>query len=102
MRGNIEKRIIGDHTSCNACNRRNLTDADIMRITGMLNERRAKGGDRGNQYTGGKVAMPSVEGIAKGRSGSAKEHATLIGTSATKVEKARTTIAHGTVYLANF
>lgn len=62
--------------------RRNLTDADILRLTEQLDQRRKRGGDRKSEgirsRTSPEVSDPSSVTTAK-----------LIGTSPAKVEKAR-------------
>jgi len=79
----------------NQRNRRNLTDAELLRCIEALDKRKERGGDHGNQYTGGKVAKPSNDGIAKSRrSQSAQKTASTVGTSTRKVEKARTVLEH--------
>jgi len=68
--------------------RRNLTDADIMRLVTELDERRRRGGDRrGEGALGSKTSGEVFD--------SAAETAKLIGTSATKVEAARAVIDSG-------
>ena len=71
-------------------NRRNLTDAEIVRCIEVLDRRKERGGDHGNQYTGGKVAIASNEAIGK----SAKETAKVVGISRAKVERTRTILEH--------
>lgn len=67
----------------NQCGRRNLKDSDILRLVGLLDRRWEKrSADR--RSPAGK-ATPSIDGVAS----SAAETAKLIGTSPTKVEKAR-------------
>jgi len=68
--------------------RRNLTDAEIIRCIEALDKRRERGGDHGNQYTGGKVAKASNGAIGK----SAQETAKTVGVSRSKVERARTVL----------
>jgi ParB family chromosome partitioning protein len=74
----------------NQRHRRNLTDAEIIRCIEALDRRKTKGGDHGNQYTGGKVAKASNEAIGK----SAQETAEVVGVSRAKVERARTVLEH--------
>lgn len=83
----------------NQRNRRNLTDAEILRCIEALDSRKERGateGFRGNQYVKPKEVKPSSEGITKSsRSQSAKKTASTVGTSRAKVEKARTVLEHG-------
>ncbi|OPX18909.1 MAG: hypothetical protein BZ151_12030 [Desulfobacca sp. 4484_104] len=71
-------------------NRRNLTDAEIIRCIEALDRRRQRGGDHGNQYTGGKVAKAPNGAFAK----TCEETAQTIGISPRKVERARTVLDH--------
>jgi len=64
----------------------------IFACVKALDRRRPRGGDYGNQYTGGK---PANDGIDRGRSASAKRTAEVVGTSSTKVERARMVLDHG-------
>jgi hypothetical protein len=76
-------------------NRRNLTDAEIIRCIEVLDRRKQRGasdGFRGNQYVRPEVVMPSNDGISSGRSASAKETARVVGISPRKVERARTVL----------
>ena len=66
-------------------NRRNLKDFEIMKCLEELDKRRDRGGDRGNQYIGGKVAKAPNGAFGK----SAQETANLLGISPRKVERAR-------------
>ena len=66
--------------------RRNLTEVEIAKCILALDKVKAKGGDRGNQHTGGKatsVALP--EGVSK----TAAVTAALVGTNRGKVEQTR-------------
>lgn len=87
----------------NQRNRRNLTDAEILRCIEALDKRKqrgATGGFRGNQYTEVGVVKASSEAISK--PGSSKKHkdksaqktAATVGTSRAKVEKARVVLEH--------
>lgn len=69
----------------NQRDRRNLTDADIMRCVEMLDERKAIQKD-----DKGKFAVGSSEPTGR----TADKTATVIGTSPTKVKKTRTIIDH--------
>ena len=70
--------------------RRNLTDADLIRLVAVLDERRRRGaepGGRGNQYTAGKgTSVPLPEGKSSNRT------AELLGTNYKKIERARKVI----------
>ncbi|MBW1992655.1 MAG: DUF5131 family protein [Deltaproteobacteria bacterium] len=74
-------------------NRRNLTDAEIIRCIEALDKRRQRGGDHKSEEF--KKSKPSNEGIETGKSASAKETAKLVGVSRVKVERARTVLEHG-------
>jgi len=67
-------------------NRRNLKDFEIMKCLEELDKRRDRGGDRGNQYIGGKVAK--AQDCAFGKS--AQNTASLLGISSRKIEQTRT------------
>lgn len=73
--------------------RRNLFDSEIARLMAILDERRPRGGDHGNQHTGGKVAKTPDGGIAKSHS-SATSTAQTLGVSPRKAERARTVLDH--------
>ncbi|WP_422932203.1 hypothetical protein [Singulisphaera sp. PoT] len=67
----------------NQRDRRNLTDVDLLRLIEAVDSREKRGGDRGNQHTGGKTsgeALPEK---------SALQTARIVGTSRSKVERAR-------------
>ena|GEM_PF-6077577 len=68
----------------NQRDRRNLTDTDLLRLIEAVDNREKRGGDRGNQYAGGN---PSREGLPP--KGTAEQTAKIVGTSRSKVEKAR-------------
>jgi len=69
-------------------NRRNLTDREILVCISELDKKRYRGGDHGNQYTGGKVAKAQDCAFAK----SSENTASLLGISARKVEQVRTVL----------
>ncbi len=73
-------------------NRRNLSDADILACVALLDSKRSRGGDRRSQQA---RSRPKSDGNENSRSSSAKETAAMIGTSARKVEKARTVLDKG-------
>jgi hypothetical protein len=67
--------------------RRNLTESEILRYVKAVHKPKPKGGDRGNQHTGGKVAKAGNQAIA--REGKASEAtAETLGVGRDKVEKA--------------
>ena len=69
--------------------RRNITDADLMRCIEMVDERKSHGaepGGRGNQWADGKTSGEVLP------ERTAEITATIVGTSRTKVEAARTII----------
>lgn len=63
--------------------RRNLTDADIMRLVEQLDLRRQRGGDHKSEKS--KASSEAIDPAGK----SAEQTAAIIGTSRAKVEKAR-------------
>jgi ParB family chromosome partitioning protein len=66
-------------------NRRNLKDFEIIKCMEELDKKRDRGGDRGNQYIGGKVAK-----VPDGTFGKSSEStAELLGINHRKVERAR-------------
>lgn len=69
--------------------RRQLTDAEIIRLVRELDERRQRGGDHGNQHTGGKSATCA---IGKSATVTAKK----LGISTRKVEQVRAVIDKAT------
>lgn len=70
--------------------RRNLTDADIFACVKALDRRCAHGGDRRSENF-----KPSIDGMkTTGRSAGAKRTAEIVGTSSTKVERARMVLDH--------
>ncbi|MBW1954023.1 MAG: DUF5131 family protein [Deltaproteobacteria bacterium] len=68
-------------------NRRNLTDAEILRCIEALDRKRKPQRNKKGQF-----AMPSNEGTETGKSASAKETAKVVGVSRAKVERARTVL----------
>jgi hypothetical protein len=70
----------------NQRNRRNLTQAEIQQCIEKVDQLKERGGDHGNQFTGGKVAKAS--GDANGKS--AKQTAAIVGVSQATVERSRT------------
>lgn len=73
-------------------NRRNLTAAEIMACIAEVDKLKDKGGDKGNQYTGGKVAIAPCGANGK----SAQDTAEVVGVSPRTVERARTVIDSAT------
>jgi len=78
----------------NQRDRRNMTAGDILRCVAALDQRKQRGGDHGNQHTGGKQAMASTEAIAAQRS--ADTTAQVLGVSRSTVERARVVNDHAT------
>lgn len=77
----------------NQRDRRNMTDADIIRCIDVLDKRGKRGGDHGNQHTQPKEAKASCE--AKPEQGkSAETTASTLGISRAKVERTRTVLDH--------
>ncbi len=72
-------------------NRRNLKDREIVNCIAELDKRKDKGGDHGNQHTGGKVAIATPVAIAR----SSDETAKVLGIGRGKVEKIRTVMDKG-------
>jgi len=70
-------------------NRRNLTDAEIVRCIEALDRKRKPQRNEKGQFT-----MPSNEGKAAGKSASAKDTAKIVGVSRAKVERARAVLEH--------
>lgn len=68
--------------------RRNLTDADVTRLIGIVDQRM-----KGGRPVGGSKQLPSCEGNSHGKE-SATETAAIIGVSRATVERARTIISH--------
>ena len=66
-------------------NRRNLKDFEIMKCLEELDKRHVKGGDHGNQHTGGKLAIVPNGTFAK----SSENTADLLGINYRKVERTR-------------
>jgi protein gp37 len=73
-------------------NRRNLTDAEIIRCIEALDRRKQRGGDHKSENY--KKSKPPNGGIDSGKSVSAKETAKVVGISLRKVERARTVLEH--------
>jgi protein gp37 len=73
-------------------NRRNLTDAEIIRCIEALDRRKTRGGDHKSENY--KKSKPPNDGIDSGKSASAKKTAKVVGTSPRKVERARTILEH--------
>jgi len=69
-------------------NRRNLRDKEIIKCIAELDKKRDRGGDHGNQYTGGKVAKAQGCAFAKSSGNTAK----TLGISTRKVEQVRTVL----------
>ena len=78
----------------NQRDRRNMTAGDILRCVAALDQRKQRGGDHGNQHTGGKVAKVSTDTIAKGAT--ADHTAELLGVSPATVNRARAVNDHAT------
>jgi ParB-like chromosome segregation protein Spo0J len=72
--------------------RRNITDSDLHRCIQAVDKLKPKGGDHGNQHTGGKEAKGAVAPIGR----SAEQTAGIVGTSPDKVKKSRAVEKHGT------
>jgi hypothetical protein len=72
----------------NQRSRRNLTESEILRYVKAVHKPKPKGGDRGNQHTGGKVAIPTDVGIDKSKNPGAESTAATLGVNRGKVEKA--------------
>lgn len=73
-------------------NRRSMSDADILVCVARLDSKRLRGGDRRSEQAKSK---PKSDGNENSRSSSAKETASIIGTSPRKVEKSRAVLAKG-------
>jgi protein gp37 len=89
-------RLALEYAIHNQRDRRNFTDADIMRCVEVLDKRNERGGDHGNQYADEKVPKTSNEVFANNTNekNSATKTAKVVGTSHAKVEKARTVLDH--------
>lgn len=68
----------------NQRNRRNLTEADILRCIEAVDKRRDRGGDRRSEEARSKASNEAIEKVK-----SAEETARIVGTSRAKVERAR-------------
>jgi ParB family chromosome partitioning protein len=73
----------------NQRDRRNMTDADILRCIEAVDKLKPRGGDRKSKLAKSKT---SSEAIDSGKS--AQKTAGIVGTSKTKVEQARTVMKH--------
>jgi hypothetical protein len=71
-------------------NRRNLTDAEIIRCIEALDRRKQRGGDHKSENY--KKSKPQNCGIDSGKSVSAKKTAKVVGVSPRKVERVRTVL----------
>jgi ParB family transcriptional regulator, chromosome partitioning protein len=80
-----------EYAIANQRDRRNLTDADILKCVELLDRRSGHGGDRGNQHTGGKVPMGILPNTK-----SSERTAEIIGTSSRTVSRARRVLDQGT------
>jgi ParB family chromosome partitioning protein len=81
-----------EYAISNQRNRRNLTDADILRCVAALDSRneQRRGGDRKSELS--KASTDAFDNSGK----SAGQTAALVGTSQAKVERARTVLDHAT------
>jgi len=70
----------------NQRDRRNLTDADLLRWIELVDGKKQRGGDRKSKEAKSKGSSEPID--------SAKETAKIVGTSETKVKKARTIFDH--------
>lgn len=77
----------------NQRDRRNITDADILRCVEALDKRKERGGDHGNQYTEPKEANAPSGAMPK-KERSSEQTAAALGISARKVERTRTVLDH--------
>jgi protein gp37 len=90
----------------NQRNRRNLTDAEILRCIEALDSRKERGGDRKSEEFQEKskasseaIDQPESPNKRKKKNNedkSSQKTASTVGTSRAKVEKARTVLEHGT------
>jgi ParB-like chromosome segregation protein Spo0J len=71
--------------------RRNMTDTDILQCVAALDEKRKRGGDRKSEDAKSKTPTGAIDSKP---ARSSKETAQLLGTSARKVERARTVLNH--------
>lgn len=70
----------------NQRDRRNLTNADLLRCIELVDKRKQRGGDRGNQHTGGKVSTDTLPET------SAEATAKIVGVSPATVNRVRAII----------
>jgi protein gp37 len=75
------------HAIANQRNRRNLRESDILRLVELLDKRRKRGGDRKSQQAKSKSSSEPID--RRSPVESAKATAKVVGTSPTKVKKAR-------------
>jgi hypothetical protein len=73
-------------------NRRNMTDAEIVRCVDALDTLKPRGGDRRSDEVKSKASSDAIE---KPSSKSAQDTADLLGISASKVERLRSVLKHG-------
>jgi len=71
----------------NQRDRRNITDADILRCIEAVDKRRERGGDRRSEKAKSKSSSEPIDS-------SAKETAKIVGTSESKVKKVRAILDH--------
>lgn len=85
----------------NQRDRRNMTDAELLRCIEIVDQRHKQGNHRGNQYTREKnisreeqtgLESASNDAISKSSDRSAKKTADIVGTSRAKVERARSVL----------
>lgn len=74
----------------NQRDRRNITDADILRCIEAVDKLKFRGGDRRSESAKSKTSSEAIDSIKS----SAAKTAKIVGTSKTKVEKARTLMRH--------
>ncbi|UCF85473.1 MAG: hypothetical protein JSV50_07520, partial [Desulfobacteraceae bacterium] len=73
----------------NQRDRRNLTDADLLRCSEAIDKRKQRGGDRKSEQVKSKGSSEPIDSVS-----SAEETARLVGTSPTKVKKVRSVLDH--------
>jgi ParB-like chromosome segregation protein Spo0J len=71
----------------NQRNRRNLTDSDLLRCIQAVDKRKKRGGDHKSKEAKSKGATEPIDSSAKVTTG-------IVGTSESKVKKARTILDH--------
>jgi ParB family chromosome partitioning protein len=74
----------------NQRDRRNMTDADILRCIEAVDKLKPRGGDRRSGAAKSKTSSEAIESGASSAAATAK----MVGTSKAKVEKARTVMKH--------